>query len=934
MQNSIWKLTALAGVIGIGCLAVLVVQQGLHDDQVQLSIPGKSAKNPPDPNTSQTPESPPVQAEPSFSGPSQPETLGPKPNGSTSPWPNNVAQNVVQTSGIDFNQQPSVTGKTTAATPGLLNVPAAKPLRLDTPQTPTAPVTLVGGEKPTDLSGNPFAVELPTTAEKPVTTDSNPFATTKSAAAASTDAKVEPNVSAIPLNLDDPVTPIGPVGSAKVASEPDFNPFGSVELPQARPETAEPKKLPADASKKAAISEEPSPFGEPSRTPSTLLPALDPAIGPKTQPASESPKAEPKKDENLALPLPTLPESGVSPKSASPDSSNPFNLGAPEPESNLGDSKVAPVKDLQPINLDPSAESTKPAAPATPEFPGLPDAFPPLGTGPTGQRPEPRDASDDAAPGAVPPTSTSTPSVTLPTTGDRPLGGFELEPVNRTASETNAPAIAFPVEKTAPASEAKSPASETPSPAAQESLKGHATIDRKGILHSLKPQLRIEKRAPKSATLGKPLVYDIIVTNTGTTPAEKVVVEDGIPKGSNLDATKPQAELIEGRLVWKIGTIAPGKQRIISVRIIPVTEGSIGSIATVYSVAEVAAVTKITAPKLELTITAPAKAEMGETVVFQFKIKNTGTSAAENVFIRNKLPAGLTHPSGDDLEYKIDLLAVGASKTVKLTLTTTQPGEIVNVADATADGDIKVAAQAKVTVTGSRLVVQRTGPQRRFVGYPAEFKNEVSNRSKETVVNAMLVEKLPAGMEFVEASTGGQYNAVQRTVAWKIDRLAPAQSKSYTVKLVPRAVGTKTSVVQVTESTGGEAAAKADTQIEDFASLALDISEVLRPVAIGNRVALRIRARNRGTTQATNVEVVVNVPPAMRVVTAGPGKYEVIGNQVRFTAKESLAGNANADYDLVLEAVTNADVRLKAQVSADQMKTPLSREEAIVIFKP
>ncbi len=231
-------------------------------------------------------------------------------------------------------------------------------------------------------------------------------------------------------------------------------------------------------------------------------------------------------------------------------------------------------------------------------------------------------------------------------------------------------------------------------------------------------------------------------------------------------------------------------------------------------------------------------------------------------------------------------------------------------------------------------MVKRSGPRRRFVGYPAEFKNEVSNRSTQTVVNATLVEKLPAGMEFVEANQGGQYNAIQRTVAWKIEKIDPEERKAFTVKLVPRARGTKTSVVQVVETEGIQARAVVDTQVEDYASLALDISEVLRPVAVGDRVAMRVRARNRGTAPATNVAVSVNVPKSMRVVTAGPGKYAVADNIVTFSPAESLEENSSQDFDLVLEAVEKSDVRLKAQVSADEMKSPLSREEAIMIFTP
>ncbi|MBM4074166.1 MAG: hypothetical protein FJ267_00805, partial [Planctomycetes bacterium] len=48
------------------------------------------------------------------------------------------------------------------------------------------------------------------------------------------------------------------------------------------------------------------------------------------------------------------------------------------------------------------------------------------------------------------------------------------------------------------------------------------------------PRLTIEKIAPKKAVLGEPLVYSVVVKNVGEIDASKVVVEDRIPKGTEL----------------------------------------------------------------------------------------------------------------------------------------------------------------------------------------------------------------------------------------------------------------------------------------------------------------------------------------------------------------------------------------------------------------
>ena len=100
--------------------------------------------------------------------------------------------------------------------------------------------------------------------------------------------------------------------------------------------------------------------------------------------------------------------------------------------------------------------------------------------------------------------------------------------------------------------------------------------------------------------IGQPLVYSIFVKNLGTSEARDVVVEDRIPRGTKLLGTMPRAEMTGKRLIWRVGNIAPNDQRKISIKVIPLEAGEIGSIATVNFVSEAAAETVVTAPASNL----------------------------------------------------------------------------------------------------------------------------------------------------------------------------------------------------------------------------------------------------------------------------------------------------------------------------------------------
>ncbi|MDB5335522.1 MAG: conserved repeat domain protein, partial [Planctomycetaceae bacterium] len=82
-----------------------------------------------------------------------------------------------------------------------------------------------------------------------------------------------------------------------------------------------------------------------------------------------------------------------------------------------------------------------------------------------------------------------------------------------------------------------------------------------------RPRVTIEKRAPATAYIGQPLIYQIVIRNVGTGVAQQVVVEDIVPDGVAMQGSIPQAELVAKKLSWKIGSLAAGEERKISVKV-------------------------------------------------------------------------------------------------------------------------------------------------------------------------------------------------------------------------------------------------------------------------------------------------------------------------------------------------------------------------------
>jgi uncharacterized repeat protein (TIGR01451 family) len=471
---------------------------------------------------------------------------------------------------------------------------------------------------------------------------------------------------------------------------------------------------------------------------------------------------------------------------------------------------------------------------------------------------------------------------------------------------------------------------------ASDDLKGDGTVGADGPNGSQQPQLTIEKKAPAIAVLGKPLVYSIIVKNVGRSPAHQVVVEDRIPKGSRLTGTIPRAELIQKKLVWKLGVLKAGEEQRIAVRIVPIAEGQIGSIATVNFVSEVASRTKITAPRLELNFTGPDEARLGQTVTFTFELANRGEGLASGVYLRNIIPDELRHQAGNDLEYKIGDLKPGESRSVSLTVTAAKPGSTTNRAVVTADGGLAVESAADIEITANRLRIERTGPKRRFVGREGEFTNTIINESDESISAVAVVETVPAGLEFVKASGGGRWDAATRTVTWTISGLPPRQQQTLDVTLAGSAVGTQISEVRARTAGGDEALVSSEMQVEGVAALALSVSDNQGPIDVGDTLTLKIIAKNRGSDAASNVRVSVTVPPELEFVSArAPGQQpHGTDGQIEFQPIAELAGRSQAELEVVLKAVSggSGDARVEIAIDADELARPLKREEAVYIL--
>ncbi|HUU16488.1 MAG TPA: hypothetical protein VMW72_05015 [Sedimentisphaerales bacterium] len=207
------------------------------------------------------------------------------------------------------------------------------------------------------------------------------------------------------------------------------------------------------------------------------------------------------------------------------------------------------------------------------------------------------------------------------------------------------------------------------------------------------PVLTITNDGPQQQYLGRPLTYEIIVTNNSTIPAKNTVIEDNIPEGVTSTEASTGAKLAGSKLIWELGTLAPNTFKKVRVSYLPTEAGTLtnSAIATAYCSEAVTALAKtliagISAVALEVVdVDDPVK--VGARTTYVISVTNQGSAAATNVRIACILEdnvqyvssAGATAGSVEELMvnfFPLSSLAPKARAAWRVVVRAVKPGDV------------------------------------------------------------------------------------------------------------------------------------------------------------------------------------------------------------------------------------------------------------------
>lgn len=154
-----------------------------------------------------------------------------------------------------------------------------------------------------------------------------------------------------------------------------------------------------------------------------------------------------------------------------------------------------------------------------------------------------------------------------------------------------------------------------------------------------KPVLKITKTGPQTVYAGRPVTYEIVLTNTGDGVARDTVLRDMLPAGAKVAAATPAAAIAPDAATWNVGALAPGESRRFSITLVTANQGALRNsadarafCAEAVSAAAQTQVRGIAAVLLEVVDEADP-IQIGDIETYTVVVTNQGSAAETNIRI-------------------------------------------------------------------------------------------------------------------------------------------------------------------------------------------------------------------------------------------------------------------------------------------------------------
>lgn len=450
--------------------------------------------------------------------------------------------------------------------------------------------------------------------------------------------------------------------------------------------------------------------------------------------------------------------------------------------------------------------------------------------------------------------------------------------------------------------------------------------------------LILEKRAPEQVQVNVPATFQLAVRNVGRAVASQVLVRDRIPQGTRLISATPKPSRQTGDLLeWDFPTISPNDTIQIQLELLPIEPGELGSVAEVSMAAVAACRTRCTKPNLVIEHTAPPQVMVGQPVVMNITVRNDGDGPAENVVIRETVPSGLSHPSGQEIENPLGRLLPGQSRTLQLALRAQTPGQVRNTVRASGDGKLSSEHSIDVEIVSPQLSVAANGPNKRYLQREATHQFTVQNNGTANATNVQMMAQLPRGLKYESSAPAGRYDPARHAVFWAMQQLPSGGKETLALTTLPLAPGEQPIEFQALADLNQPQATTQNLLVEQLSELFFDVDDLQDPIEVNSNTTYVVRVENQGSQVANDVALVVDLPAGIEALNVeAPTAYQIQpgaqGARIVFAPIAVLNPKSQQAIRIEVKGVRDGDHTIEVQMTSAQRPTTVAKQESTKVY--
>ena len=420
------------------------------------------------------------------------------------------------------------------------------------------------------------------------------------------------------------------------------------------------------------------------------------------------------------------------------------------------------------------------------------------------------------------------------------------------------------------------------------------------------PTLQLSMDGPMTLGLLDHADYTIRARNTGTETVSGITLTQSLPpKGITVVNIGNGGQASEGQVSWTIGSLLPDGEVSRALSIQAIAAGTwLGELqltgeggVRVSSSSEI----RVELPQLELEVTGPATAQVGQELNYVVRVTNPSVLRATNVLVNHTLPqTGISLIDSSQrvareeqsLIWYADIMEAGASRELKLRFRAETGGEHILQAKVSCNEGVRTHAHASTNVLASEIsLTGQVEPTTANLGDSATLRFVVKNSGSLNATGLMLMASLPQGLEFIEASHGGTASG-EGTVSWRLAGLSAGTEHTVSVTAKAVTAGNHTSRASLTYHEGTLLEAEMLLNVVAHPVIQVTTTDNADPVNVSGEITYTTVVKNDGPGGASDVVLSIVLPEGLRVIetTSTTGRRVMQGNNLDFTIGTLSAG--------------------------------------------